>query len=270
MEDNLVTEASANTDRFYTVIKSMHEFDKTEVHGIVMTQLSLTPRETCFVGTYYRVLGNVETLLRMDKAKDFQAIAMLARALFELSVDLKLLQAIPDGWAKLITYSDVEKLHAAKRICAFKFKNPGADIDTTVYDTFIAKKSAATVNRQATMWPGNPNPKHWSGLNLEGRATLLKAPFDEIYAVDYSRISWYAHLGLTGVLDMQAVTFIHLCAYAFHLAAKAYQESLLTIIQEFKITKANDKIEQLLKLAKQLPFTDTPDQVEALTRIALA
>ena len=69
---------------------------------------------------------------------------------------------------------------------------------------------------------------------------------------------------------MPAVTFIHLCAYAFHLAAKAYQESLLTIIQEFKITKANDKIEQLLKLAKQLPFTDTPDQVEALTRIALA
>ena len=186
MSENSVREASANTDRFYTVIKSMHGFDKAEVHGIVMTQLSLTPREECFVGTYYRVLGNVETLLHMDKAKDFQAIAMLARALFELSVDLRLLQAIPDGWARLITYGDVEKLRAAKRIAAFKARNPSADIDTTIYESFITKKSVATLNRQNSMWPGNPNPKHWSGLNLEARATLLKSPFEEIYEVDYA------------------------------------------------------------------------------------
>ena len=270
MSENHNLEASANTDRFYTVIKSMRDFDKAEVHGVVMNQLSLSPRETCFVGTYYRVIGNIDTLLRMDKAKDFQAIAMLARALFELSVDLRLLQSIPDGWGKILAYADVEKLRTAKRITTFKANNPTTDIDTTPYDIFIANRSTTIQNLQNSMWPGNPKPKHWSGLTLEGRANMLKAPFDEIYAMDYSRISWYAHPGLTGIINIPAVTFIHLCAYAFHLTAKAYQECLLTIIKEFKLSIANDKIEKLLILAKQLPFTDTPEQVEALTRIATA
>src|SRR5271163_4085512 len=39
---------------------------------------------------------------------------------------------------------------------------------------------------------------------------------------------WYVHPGLAGVINVPAVTFIHLCAYAFHLAATAYGESLLS------------------------------------------
>jgi len=36
------------------------------------------------------------------------------------------------------------------------------------------------------------------------------------------------------------------------------------VICELKIAKANDRIEGLLKFAKMLPFTDTPEQVELL------
>ena len=95
-------------------------------------------------------------------------------------------------------------------------------------------------------------------------------PFDQIYAADYSRLSWYVHPGLAGVINVPAVTFIHLCAYAFHLAATAYGESLLCIIRVFNIAKANANIESLLRLAKELPFTDTPEQVEILTRMRSA
>jgi len=248
----------------------MREFDKTEVNGVIQTLLSLTPRDNCFIGTYYRTLGNVETLLRMDKAKDFQAIAMLARALFELAVEIRLLEKLPDGWGKMLAYSDLQKLRTANKIIAFKKKNPTSDIDTTAYDIFVAQNSAKVTGFLKSMWGGAKNPRHWSGLNLEERSAKLGPPYDQIYAVDYSRLSWYVHPGLAGVMRVPAVTFIHLCAYAFHLAATAYGESLLSIIRVFNIAKANANIQILLRLAKELPFTDTPEQVEILTQMRSA
>jgi uncharacterized protein DUF5677 len=268
MSANAISDAASNTDRFYTVIKSIHNFDKLEVNGVLNGFLRPTPRDNCFIGTYYRTLGNVETMLRMDKAKDFQAIAMLARALFELAVEISLLRKVPDGWGKMLVYADYQKLRTANKIIAFKKNNPGADINTTAYDIFVARNSARVAGFLESMWPGDKNTRHWTGLNLEGRAISLGSPFDQIYAVDYSRLSWYVHPGLAGVMNVPAVTFIHLCAYAFHLTATAYKETLLTVIREFELSKANDKIERLLKLAEQLPFTDTEEQVDLLTRIA--
>jgi hypothetical protein len=261
-------EAASNTDRFYTVIKSMGEFDKAEVKGVIDNLLSPTPRDTCFVGTYYRVIGNVESLLRMEKSKDYQAIAMLSRALFELAADLRLLEVIPDGWARMIAFVDLDKLRLAEKIIQFKKDNPNVEIKMQIYEDFVTKRSSHVLGLKKSLWPGKGFPRHWSNLNLAERAAKLKAPFDQMYAEDYGRISWYAHPGLTGVWNVPAIVFIYLCAYAFNLAAKAYEQSLHSMIREFKLDKANDKIEKLLELSKQLPFTDSPEQVEVLTRKA--
>jgi hypothetical protein len=48
------------SDRFFTVIKSLNEFDKAEIRGVVDTLISPTPREICFTGNYYRGVGNVD------------------------------------------------------------------------------------------------------------------------------------------------------------------------------------------------------------------
>jgi len=85
------------TDRFYTVMKSLSEFDKIEVRGVIQTLLSTSDRERCFIGTYQRATANIATLLEFKHAKHFQAIAMLARGLFELAVDVRLIDVIPDG-----------------------------------------------------------------------------------------------------------------------------------------------------------------------------
>ncbi|HEV2296973.1 MAG TPA: DUF5677 domain-containing protein [Candidatus Acidoferrales bacterium] len=256
--------ATMNADKFYTMVKSIHWFDTIEVKGVIDTLLSPTPRDNCFVGTYYRTLGNVETLLRLNKSKDFQAIAMLARALFELSVDSRLLQVMPDGWGKMLAFADVEKLRAANKVIGFKKKNPTADLDTTVYDSFVSRNAVRVTGLRSSIWPGVKKLTHWSGLNLSQRVAFVKSPFDQVYEVDYPRLSWYAHSGLTGILNVQAVTFIHLCAYAYHLAALAYRESLISMIREFKISKANEKIERQLRVANMLPFTDSSEQVSAL------
>jgi len=39
------------TDRFYTMVKSLSEFDRAEVRGVIETLLSTSGRERCFIGT---------------------------------------------------------------------------------------------------------------------------------------------------------------------------------------------------------------------------
>ena len=55
-------DAPEMTERFYTSLKSLNEFDKLHVRGVVQTLLSQTRRDLCVIGNYYRAVGNVETL----------------------------------------------------------------------------------------------------------------------------------------------------------------------------------------------------------------
>jgi hypothetical protein len=231
---------------------------------VIQTLLSKTDREECFIGTYYRSVADVGTLLELKSPKHFQAIAMLARALFELAVDIRLLNVVPDGPAKLIAFSDVEKLRAARKIIKFKAANPNASVDSSIYSSFVMNNEQRVNGERWTLWPNLAKVQHWSGLDLASRVALLKSPFDEIYEVHYPRLSWYVHSGLTGVANLEAETFTVICGHAYKLAADSYWESLLTVIHEFKIKKANEKIEAKLEYAKRLPFTRSLEQAEQL------
>jgi hypothetical protein len=268
MTDSAIVEAASNTDRFYTQVKSLHAFDTLEVRCVINNLLSKTPEETCYLATYIRTIGNVESLLQFKASKDVQAIAMIARALFELAVDSRLLETTPGGWLKMTAHADLEKLRLAGRIIAFKKANPHVQTDTAVYQKYIDQNLARVTGLQKSLWPTDKTPRHWSGMHLGSRCEALGAPFDQIYAEDYARVSWYAHPGLTGVINVPAETFIHVCAYAYHLAVNSYRESLMTMIRVFKLSAANEHIEARLDTAMKLPFTDTPEQVEILRKRA--
>jgi len=251
-------------ERCYTMLKSLNEFDKQEIRGIVRGLLAKTDRDNCFIGNYYRGKANVETLLSLKSAKDLQAIAMVARGLFELAVDAKLIDAIPDAVQKILTFSDVEKLRAAKKIVNFKAANPAAAVDATIHDAFITNNAQRIEAERNAVWPGVKKVEHWSGLNLSERVTLLKAPFDEIYNVEYPELSWYVHSSLTGFVNLKAESFNMLAAKQNKLAGECYIVLLTAIIDEFGIAKADAKVKNRLKLAKMLPFSDGPDGARAL------
>lgn len=258
--------ATANADRFYTMVKSLNNFDKLEIKGVVDTLLSTTEEENCFIGTYYRTWGNIETVLELQHPKHFQAAAMLARGLFELAVDIRLLEVIPNAWIKMTAFVDEEKLRCARKIVEFKNANPNADIDLTACNSFIAKNEVRVDALRKSIWPKKNRVDHWSALRMPERVAQLKSPYDQIYELQYPSLSWYVHSGLTGLLNLKAETFTYMCANAFKLAADAYWEVLLTVIRKFKIAKANEKIEPKMKVAKLLPFTDNDEQVDMLVR----
>ncbi len=266
MTMGIPAEATENAERFYTMVKSLNNFDKLEVKSVIDTLLSTTPEENCFVGTYYRAICNIDSVLECQHPKHFQAVAMLARGLFELAVDMRLLEVVANAALKMNAFIEVERLRCARKAVAFKNANPEADVDTTAYAAFITHSGERVDHIRRSVWPNVQRLHHWSGLRMGDRVALLNAPFDQLYEIDYPRLSWYTHPGLTGIANLNPETFTYMCSYAFKLAVDAYTEILQTAIRKFNIAKINENIEHKLKIAKILPFTDNPDHVDMLTR----
>jgi len=266
LSDSTLSGSSRTTALFYNVVKSLREFDQCEVDGVVTTLLSKTDREQCFVATYQRSVSNVETLLTFGDVRHFQGVAMLARGLFELAVDMKLLEVIPCSAERMILFTDVEKLRCARKIVRFKERNPNAALDSSQYARFISSERARIDLAQRKLWPNLKRVEHWTGRSLAQRVALLNSPFDEFYEAYYPLLSWYVHAGLTGVINLRAEAIITMCGIAFRLAAESYCLTLHSVIREFGITKGNDKILQKLRAAKLLPFADNPEQAEQVFR----
>jgi hypothetical protein len=179
---------------------------------------------------------------------------------------MRLLEIIVDAAPKMNAYIEVEKLRCARKAVAFKNANPKADVDTTPYATYITYNGDRVDSIKRSIWPHVQRLHHWSALRLGDRVDLLKAPFDQLYAVDYPRLSWYTHPGLTGIANLQPETFTYMCSYAFKLAVDAYSEVLQTMIRKFGLAKTNEKIEHKLHVARIFPFTNRPEEVDVLTR----
>jgi hypothetical protein len=253
-------------ERLYTVVKSLNEFDKKEIQPVMSSLLKAKDRDRCFMGIYQRARANVESLLSLRYAKDFQAIAMITRSLFELAVDIRLIEHIPDAIAKIAAFSEVEKLRAAKQILAFKADHPGKCTDTTAVALFIKDHGARIEAEQQRLWGASSEVTHWSGMKLKKRAAKLREPFDEAYELKYPQLSWYTHAaGLTG-FDLKTSSYEKLATTHHYLAVQMYKAVLGTIIEEYQIAKADSKILKKMKQAELMPFQDTNEELEALER----
>ena len=256
-------------ERFFTVVKSLNQFDQKRVRGVVGGVVAKGDRDQCFTGIYYRAKANVESLLSLKYARDLQASVMIARSLFELAVDIKLIDAIPEAVKKIAAFSEVEKLKSARRIVDFRSTHPDPIYPSTIHADFIKNNAARIEAEQKVLWPGVKKVNHWSGLDLRARASLLKAPFDEIYDVKYAELSWYTHAaGLTG-FDLKAETYPLLQGTSFELAARCYTIVLTAVIDEFGLLKADPGIKRHLDYARKVPWTDTDEQVAALQKALL-
>jgi hypothetical protein len=260
------TDVSTYPERFFTAIKSLNEFDQKEVRGVIGGLVARTDRDNCFAGIYYRSKANVESLLSLKSVRDVQAITMLTRSLFELAVDIRLIDVIPDAVRKIKTFSEVELLRAAKKVVSFKAANPTASVNSSIQAEFIKNNGSRIDAEKSVVWPGASKVSHWSQLDLRSRAQLLKAPFEEIYEVRYPELSWYTHAaGLTG-FNLKSETFLMLAGCQFALAGRCYAILLTAIIDEFHLAKADARIKGHMKYANIVPFTDTVEQEDALKR----
>ena len=270
--------ANERAGKLFWVVKSIRKFDTLELEGVLSSVVRLTPpdhvnyREQCFLATYYRTVGMIESFLLLDSPKHFQAAAMLARSIFELAADIKLADKVPQGFLKMVFFVDIEKLHRARQMVKFASANPDRRIDVSSQAEFVKKNEVRIDTNRKVLWPPQKpgsiqgTLRHWSGLDLSKRVELLGKPFDAMYRFEYPRLSWYVHDGLTGVVNLPAETFTNVYGYATSFVITCYTLILESVIREFKIDRAVEKIHKALKLATLLPFSENPEQEDTLIR----
>ncbi len=254
--------------RFQAVIKSLEQFDNIEVLPVVKALLAPTEREQCFVAAYYRTVAHARTLLIFAEPAHFQAIAMIARTLYELAIDIRLIDKVPDAIQKLYAFCDSERLRVARNVVALAASGKIAD-DVSVQIAYIANKGATIDAQHQVFWPGTNKVAHWSAMNLRDRAKKLGSPYDVAYDQSYAELSWDVHPGLAGVLNLDSSVFPAKCGLAFKFAIDWYMNILRAVAHELKIDKGVEKFDDKLKLAMYLPMTDSPEQAAQLRKATI-
>lgn len=89
------------------------------------------------------------------------------------------------------------------------------------FQEFIRLEGARITAVRDSLWPGRPDVQHWCLLKMQKRAEIVGQPFDEIYALEYPRLSWYIHSGLTGFANLQKESFELMAGIAFIIAVKS-------------------------------------------------
>jgi hypothetical protein len=82
--------------------------------------------------------------------------------------------------------------------------------------------------------------------------------------VEYPRLSWYIHSGLTGFANLQKESFELMAGIAFIIAVKSYMALMTAIIDEFKLYKQDAKIKTRMQYAQMVPWTDDEEQAAQL------
>lgn len=257
--------------RYNAALQGLQNLDNSEILPVVKGVLLATDREECFIAGYYRTVANARSLLALKDASHFQAIAMLARGMFELAVDIALVDHVADAVPKIYAYARLERLRAARQKVQLHAAGIITD-DVTIEQTFITKNETAIEAASHLYWPKTKKQRpvaHWSDLGFGARAKLLGAPFHELNERMYRQLSWHVHPGLAGVMNLDAFVFPLMCGLALDLAFTCYAIVLQTIARELKIDKAVADIEKKVQLAKMLPFTENEEQAAKLVAAIL-
>jgi hypothetical protein len=255
----------ATVGQLAVVLNSLQQFDNIEVLPAVKGVADPTDRTKCVVATYYRSVANVRTALKLNDPSHFQALAMIARSLIELAMDIRLIDVVPHSVERMIAFGDSEKLKTARKIVQFA-QNTNSSHDCTVHQQFIVTNEARIVADRQQLWGLAQGPEHWSSMKIKDRAVKLGAPFDELYEVKYRHLSWHAHSGLTGVLGVESMAFAAMCGDALGIAVVCYEQVLASTVKELGIDRKDPWIWNKLKFARLVACTESPAERSQLER----
>ncbi len=247
------------------MLTNLRKFDEFEVYPVCLGQLALSQTEGCRTSTYLRVQRNVDSMIELKHVVHFQALSMLARSIFELSLDIRLMQLIPDAAERMMCFKSLETLRAAKAAVVRGKEPDGSPASTTVSD-YEATRRAPIEARAAQLWGHKFNGvKHWSGLDLKQRVSRIADDrITHIYVYTYRTMSWQTHPGLQGSYGLPASAFPTIARSALALAVFSYLEVLRSLIRALGLNKHDPLIDAKLNLAHTLPYTDLPAEESQL------
>jgi hypothetical protein len=234
-----MSDSQASLESFYAALRNLDTLERQDFREVIKSQFNPTLRERYLTVNYHRAAFNVEMMLAIKDTKQFQALSLLARTIFELAVEMKSITVDPKAAEKIELFSRVELLRASRRLVEFKTKHPDEKIHHELQEEFLTQFGPATDAAEAAMWPPNPvtgrspSVKHWTLKDLFRRATDLGSPFDRIYSVHYAHLSWMTHSGVVSPLNMTADWVTSYVSVVYSIAIDSYVEILEMLVNQF-------------------------------------
>jgi hypothetical protein len=250
-------ERTENLDRFLNGLKALNAMDHGAIHNIVTGQMNPSQLERFMTLNYHRAEMNVELLFTVNNTGQFQAIAMLARSVFELSVEINLMPFIENAGPKIQLFTEIEKLRSARQIVKFKAEHPDSEMRPTSYEAFVNANQKRIEAEQDKLWPGVKKVRHWSGYSdLAVRTQKLGDPFEEMYQVNYPQLSWYVHSGVVGVSNATSQLLVDFVGICYIIVFHSYRKILDAVAEQFQLHKADPTLKAKMLYAQGVAFID--------------
>lgn len=253
-------------DRAYAAVRNVSDVEQKEIRNVVMGVLSPTLREKYLTLNYHRAGLNVELLLTLKDTRQFQAIALLARTIFELAVEVKLISLNADAAEKIDVATRIETLRYAKNVVTFKSRHPDSNVPVQDCVAFVAMHEKSILAEQNAMWPGVKDLTHWTMKKLPRRVALVGDPFEQMYEMHYAPLSWYSHGGVTGLSEPNTELFAFFAGIAYKIAGESYIQLLEVIINEFKLFCADPTLKDKLSCAKLVAYANNQEEADVILR----
>jgi hypothetical protein len=244
-------------------MKEAVDFVQSKVIPILQDQMKLSDRESAILGTFYRVHLLCSSQTRLNNLKDFNAVAINCRTVFELLLDLKLLSAedcSDEDIKKFDAFPEIDKFRSAQKLLNFQTNNPGLEsrtiIDNKFRQVYLSNIDKNKITKTVKMFwgvnkKGEPKwPRHWSGLSIRDRAEKLGAISVQEYLEVYWMLSINAHSGSAPYFGLSEETLESVYGTCMDKSRKMYLESLEICSKVFSLYQGMDNLFQAIEIIR--------------------
>ena len=187
---------------YHDGLKEAVDFVQSEIIGILDGQINLSQQEEAVLGIFLRIHALASSLVRLNQKIDFNAVAVIARTLFELLLDIKLLSSPSIKQKELdrfFSFSEIDRFRKARRIIDLQNKHPelvnNSLLDSTKRKEFVEQtviKDAIELKVKSLWGKGKKRklrwPNYWSGSTIKERAKANGPIYEQEYLEELDRI----------------------------------------------------------------------------------
>jgi len=242
------------------------DFVQTQIIPILNGQLNLSPKEEAILGIFYRMHALTSSLSRLNNKLDFNATATIARTIFELLLDIKILASpslTPNELERFRAFAEIERFQKARKLLEFQAQHPGLDSNSYFHGDFRKQfveapgKQESVESMVKLLWgdkKGKPKwPDHWHGSSVRARAKLFGPSYEQEYLEIYSLLSCYVHSGNASYAGFSESTLEAIYGISMNISRKMYIEALLLCAKTFSLSHAVNGFSEVVDFLKNAP-----------------
>jgi len=210
-----------------SVAKHMREKVRPRLDGI----LHPSAREILVTGVFLRSLCWIETLARLDRVQDFQAVSAATRSLLEACVDAVLIDHDDTGQltTKMSDWATSAKFAMSQEMVRFYTSTKQVVPEQQEPLKLFYERTKSAVHALRSKHWGGKHPRRWTNCTLLSDCRTadelepmripaeLGMPLAELHETEIRRLHWYVHgSGIAILENAPATTFFLISALGFN------------------------------------------------------